>query len=115
MAGKIKPTKAEKDARRAAGIPERFADVPLEEIPRGLQRRLERMAVPDPPPLPVVPPQTSPAAPPVMVTADPEPLVPLIPKSTDDPAGDVGNVAADGDFLYVKTESGWKRSPLKKF
>ena len=102
---KIKPTKAEKDERRAAGLPERFADVPLEDLPRGIRNRLERNKRPEPP---VV------SEPPLIVTPAVVP-VSIVPSASDDPVGTTGAVTADDEFIYVKTDTGWKRSALETF
>ena len=37
------------------------------------------------------------------------------PVSTHDDHGDVGQIAWDIDYLYVKTNRGWKRARLENF
>lgn len=37
------------------------------------------------------------------------------PKSTDDVYGEVGTIAWDKNYIYVKTPAGWKRSGLSVF
>ena len=37
------------------------------------------------------------------------------PSSSGDTYGSVGNVTIDDDYLYVKTNSGWKRTTLESF
>jgi hypothetical protein len=34
------------------------------------------------------------------------------PSSSSDASGNVGDISWDGDYIYVKTSSGWKRSAL---
>jgi hypothetical protein len=37
------------------------------------------------------------------------------PSSTGDPGGDVGDIAWDDNYFYVKTTAGWKRAALTTF
>ena len=37
------------------------------------------------------------------------------PSSSGDTYGSVGNVTIDDDYLYVKTNNGWKRTTLESF
>ncbi len=37
------------------------------------------------------------------------------PTSSNDSYGNIGNVTSDDDYLYIKTNNGWKRTPLQSF
>jgi hypothetical protein len=37
------------------------------------------------------------------------------PSGSGDISGEVGDVAWDDDFIYIKTNAGWKRTPLSSF
>ncbi|MDZ7413722.1 MAG: hypothetical protein ONB15_09335, partial [candidate division KSB1 bacterium] len=37
---------------------------------------------------------------------------PYTPTGTADPNGNVGDIAWDDDYIYVKTSAGWKRAAL---
>ena len=37
------------------------------------------------------------------------------PTSSNDSYGNIGNVTSDDDYLYVKTNNGWKRTSLESF
>jgi len=34
------------------------------------------------------------------------------PTGTSDPNGNIGNIAWDDNFIYIKTSEGWKRASL---
>jgi len=37
------------------------------------------------------------------------------PTSSNDSYGNIGNETSDDDYLYIKTNNGWKRTPLQSF
>jgi hypothetical protein len=37
------------------------------------------------------------------------------PSSTNDNIGKLGEITRDDDYIYIKTESGWKRTGLETF
>ena len=37
------------------------------------------------------------------------------PTSSNDTYGNVGNITTDDDYLYIKTNNGWKRTSLQSF
>ena len=37
------------------------------------------------------------------------------PSSTNDPSGETGDIAYDEEFIYIRTESGWKRAAFESW
>ena len=44
------------------------------------------------------------------------PSIPIFtPTNSTDTYGEIGNVTSDDNYLYIKTNMGWKRTPLETF
>ena len=39
----------------------------------------------------------------------------MFPVSTNDEKGKLGEITRDNDYIYIKTQEGWKRAGLETF